>query len=211
MPKEQDLTGRRSGRLVAVRRNGHVVYGGQRKLLWLCRCDCGGETTIPAGAVTQMTTRSCGCRAGKRTHGQANTPVYRVWHSMLQRCNHPNDQNFPDYGGRGIRVCAEWADFERFAADMGPRPLHGMLERADVDGPYSPSNCRWASPLEQANNRRNNRRITFNGVTHTLAEWARLKGLTKGCLRNRLTQGWSLADALERKADGSRRRLLQVK
>lgn len=87
----------------------------------------------------------------------ANDPRYNVWRCMRQRCNSPRHPDYRLYGGRGIRVCDRWASYEAFIADMGPRPVGGSLDRIDNDDPYSPDNCRWASALEQAHNRRNNR------------------------------------------------------
>lgn len=148
-------------------------------------------------------TRSCGCllRETITKHGGYKSPVYSVWHAMVTRCRSPNDPSWPDYGGRGIRVCDRWLDHGAFLADMGQRPPGHTLERIDVNGHYEPGNCRWATPMEQANNRRNNRLITYEGQTHTVAEWARRVGLTKGCLLHRLCVGWPIERALTQPAD----------
>src|SRR5688572_1221930 len=120
-----DLTGRRFTRLVAVqvsRREGRIRF-------WECRCDCGNTKIAREGNLTHGGTRSCGCLnrelvlARSVTHGQSGTPVYRVWKSMRARCNLPNAVGYPNYGGRGIKVCERWQNsFENFIADMGPRP-----------------------------------------------------------------------------------------
>ena len=114
-------------------------------------------------------------------------PWYPSWHSMMDRCENPNVQNYGLYGGRGIRVCDEWHDiqeFEKWAEQTGYEP--GLtLDRIDVNGDYCPNNCRWATRKEQANNRRNTLHITFLGETHTLSEWAEILGVNRSTLNNR--------------------------
>lgn len=122
-----------------------------------------------------------------RTHGMAHTTEYNIWISMRDRCCNCKDEHFPDYGGRGIRVCERWRKFENFYADMGPRPSTGhSIERKDNDGNYEPSNCVWATKKEQARNKRTTVRITFDGQTRPLAEWAEFLGLNYDLLRQRI-------------------------
>lgn len=164
-----DLTGRRFGRLVAIKRVGSI----SGKAAWLCRCDCGGKATVPSSSLTSGNTRSCGCihseqvAAGNRaraTHGGGRSRLYAVWHSMKQRCYDKARKDYANYGGRGIRVCDEWLhDFAAFrdwamASGYKPDAPYGSctLDRVDVDGDYEPNNCRWADAKTQANNRRNN-------------------------------------------------------
>ena len=131
-------------------------------------------------------------------HQKSNDPVYKVWSKMKCRCTNPNNPKYKDYGGRGIRVCDRWLDsFEAFAADLGERPSSDhSIERNDVNGPYSPDNCRWADRLTQQNNRRDNRYLTWNGRTLTLSQWARETGLHKNTLYNRIRRGWSIERTL---------------
>ena len=99
-------------------------------------------------------------------------PLYCTWCSMRDRCNNPHDENYFRYGARGIKVCERWASFETFVADMGPKPTpKHTLDRIDNDGPYDPSNCRWATRQEQALNTRRNRWITIDGETQTITVW----------------------------------------
>lgn len=203
----RDIAGERFGRLVAVRCIGSRQVGGQKKRYWLCVCDCGVERELPQGSLTCGTTMSCGCllRDTITKHGAYKTKVYGVWHAMLDRCRCSTNESFRDYGGRGITVCDRWLDFQSFLADMGDRPEGGTLERIDVNGHYCPENCRWATQREQGNNRRNNLRLTANGRTQTLAEWAAELGVPKSSIRYRLARGASVEDALFKPRDRSKR------
>ena len=109
--------------------------------------------------------------AASTTHGMTNTRVFNVWVCMKQRCSNTRHKSYKDYGGRGIAVCERWLKFESFLADMGEPPRGFWLERDDNDKGYSKDNCRWASPKEQGNNKRSNKKIIINGVTKSLMQW----------------------------------------
>lgn len=139
-------------------------------------------------------------------HGGYNTPEYKSWAAMYQRCNNPNHEAFSRYGGAGILICERWRKFENFLADMGPRPsLHYSIERENNDLGYFPENCRWATTKEQSNNRRTNRVIEFNGLRLTLAQWADRLGLQGQTIGKRLDRWhWPLERALSA-IDGRRK------
>ncbi len=194
-----DLTGRRFGKLTVIRRHGSVRAGTSLTPTWVVRCDCGTEKVIRAGNMRSGYSKSFGCvKPGRPTHGMYGTPENIAWGSMLYRCTNPRAPNFANYGGRGITVCDRWrASFETFLADMGPRPSpRHSLDRIDVNGNYGPSNCRWATSVEQASNKRNNHVMTVDGRSETIAEWARTTGLLVSTIRERIRRGWDASRAV---------------
>ena len=116
---------------------------------------------------------------------------------MRQRCNNQDDSHYPDYGGRGIKICKRWDKFEAFETDMGPQPDGTSLDRIDNEGGYTPDNCRWATAKTQARNRRGNFLITADGATRTAAEWSERLGGNLQLVQCRVRQlGWSEEDAV---------------
>lgn len=122
---------------------------------------------------------------------------HKSWRGMIDRCNNPQHKNYHRYGGRGIKVCERWLTFKNFLEDMGERPEGMTLDRINNDGDYEPSNCRWATPKEQAQNTSTNVNITINGETHCLTEWSRISGINCKTLRRRLQNGWDHNDLLK--------------
>ena len=129
--------------------------------------------------------------------GKTKSKTYKAWESMLQRCYQPSLQRYARYGGRGIGVCDQWRySFYNFLQDMGEVPVGKTLERINVNGNYEPSNCRWATKEEQANNRTSNRFLSHGGKRMTTAQWARATGIPSAVLRNRLHRGWTVERAI---------------
>ncbi len=196
-----DLTGKRFGRWSVLsfhHRDGNYARH------WLCACDCGTRKVVAQYSLHGGLSKSCGCLsvetniARSTTHGRYYTPEHSSWNNMLERCRNPKNAQWKDYGGRGITVCDPWRDFSAFLADVGERPSDAhSLDRIDVNGHYEPGNVRWTDRLTQNNNRRDNRRLTYKGQTHTVSEWARIVGLTTSSLSQRLhTLHWSVSRAL---------------
>lgn len=139
-----------------------------------------------------------GARRTHTKHGMRNSPEYRSWRSMKQRCLDKNDPYFHQYGGRGITICKEWIDsFEAFYAYMGPRPTGQTLDRIRSEGNYEPGNVQWSSHTQQQRNRTNNRLLTWRGRTMAMSAWAEELGMSKNTLVTRLNKlGWPLERAL---------------
>lgn len=149
-----DITGQRYGMLVAL----HPVEKSKNGTWkWRCKCDCGTEKVLFMTALRSGGTTSCGCNRGKnKKHGFHGSPTYLSWKSMKARCSNRNSPDYSGYGGRGISYDPRWESFEIFLADMGVRPDGLTLDRINNDEDYGPSNCKWSTPKEQANNRRDN-------------------------------------------------------
>ena len=198
----RDISGLTFGRWTVLRFSHENE---RRKKFWTCRCLCGEERHVDSATLLNGTSVSCGCYMRERngqlsreriTHGLSKSSEYRIWQLMKERCHTPQNPAYPRYGGRGITVCKRWRDsFENFYADMGPRPPGTQLDRKDNNKGYSPSNCRWADHVTQQSNRRDNRLITFNGKTQTMAAWGDQLGISRATMYRRL-QRWPLERAL---------------
>ena len=195
-------SGARFGSLV-VQRPVVSPHGGLLRVEVIC--DCGRWSNVVARDLFSKHTRSCGCGVVRSlvsrstSHGMSRTPEYRTWARISNRCGNTRSPAYPYYGGRGILMCARWRDsFEAFYADVGPRltPKHS-IDRIDNNGNYEPGNCRWATPKEQANNRRNNRILTVGGISKTMKAWSECSGVPYQVINDRINSlGWSHERAL---------------
>lgn len=134
----------------------------------------------------------------RRTHGCSGTRLYRIWKTMRQRCNNPNNKKYKNYGNRGIAICEEWNDFSKFHkwAISNGYSDNLSIDRIDVYGNYEPSNCRWISPQMQANNKTNNRIIYFNNEALTMADFCRKYNLNYKKFSQRLSRGATVEEAM---------------
>lgn len=215
-----DLTGKQFGRWTVLEYCGTDKH---HNALWLCECSCELKTRriVVSNNLVRGISKSCGClkkelarencveRNAKvkvpyaKKHGKRGTRIYGIWCNMKDRCFRKENEHFSDYGGRGIKVCEEWANkkdgfsnFDKWAMSSGYSD-DLELDRIDYNGNYEPSNCRWVTEKEQQRNKRNNRRITFNGETHVAKEWAEITGIPYTTLISRLDKlHWDIEKSL---------------
>ncbi len=195
-----DKTGLVYGRLTVIGREPN-----SKEVVWNCSCICGNVVKVRAASLQGGLTTSCGCyhkevaTETKTTHGMSNSPEYRIWRAMLNRCNNPNADNYHAYGGRGITVCSRWTNsFENFYSDMG-NCGGNTLERIENDKGYSPDNCRWASRLEQANNRRSTRKLIYNGNEMSIKQFSQMFDIPYQTILNRINSGMTPAQAVAKR------------
>ena len=185
------------GKLTIIERTQAPEHLKDKKAIYyLCECDCGNKKVVRKVSLVQGRTTSCGClhkekmsEVGKKqiTHGLSNTRFFRIWTHMRTRCEKPTNNQYHNYGAKGIKVCDRWQTFQNFADDMYEsyqafEAEHGedtaSIDRIDSNGNYEPSNCKWATQLEQARNRGDNISIVVNGKEYaTLSEVAEEHGI----------------------------------
>lgn len=203
-----------SGQDREYKRNNKIYF----RRTWLCLCECGNRVEVREDALllNNKPTRSCGCfqkdsasmymitHPPKSRHGDSRDRLHNIWYLMLYRCNNISSRSYPNYGGRGITVCDQWScgdmgyfAFKEWALSNGYAD-NLTIDRIDNDGSYSPDNCRWVSNYTQANNKRSNIVIEFDGRSLTLSQWAKELGMPMKALYARLNQhGWSVDRAFE--------------
>lgn len=199
---DKDLSGLKIGKLTVLNKIGIKDYCKKKVMFYLCQCECGNLKEInQLHLVRKVPTRSCGCllkdigkimaKPNRRLDGKITTE-YKIWQGMRQRCNNPNDSKYYLYGGKGIKVCERWDNsFDDFFQDMGKRPSlkHSLDRFPDKDGNYEPLNCRWATDMEQACNRKGIMWIEYAGLRMVKRHWAFYFGLSKGGLDSYIKKG----------------------
>lgn len=182
----EDLIGMKFGRMTVIEFAGYYKCNCRgKKALWKCKCECGNEKIVRGSCLLYGDTKSCGCLSREMASARAvkhhgfGTRLYNIWDSMRQRCNNPNNKSYYNYGGRGIKICKEWDDFNKFKEwslsngyDENAEKGRCTLDRIDVDGMYSPDNCRWCDMKAQSNNKRNTKYLEYNGEIKSLSQWA---------------------------------------
>lgn len=193
----KDLTGKRFGMLTVLERSADRGNGRKPVVRWECRCDCGKVFTVNAASLLSGHTISCGCRKVKHGYCNRHKPyerLYETWCNMRRRCNDPANKRWENYGGKGVKVCAEWNDYSVFRKWA---LAHGYadnltIDRIDVNGDYCPENCRFADAKTQANNSTHCHYVEYEGKTYTLSQLAEHLGLTYSTVMHRISRGWSI-------------------
>lgn len=201
--------GDRFGRIVALQYMG--LTPDKKNHLWLCRCDCGMLKSCRSGNLSNGHIKSCGClrrefsKTSNTTHGESGsksgsiTLEYRSWSAMIGRCLNTKNKSYANYSGRGITVCDEWRNsYAAFLRDVGRKPTaKHSIERIKNNLGYFPGNTRWATPSEQARNRRSNHLLTINGKTKPLIKWVEQSKIRFGTIHARINKlGWSAEKAV---------------
>lgn len=214
MARKNDLTGQKFGKLLAINETEYYTKSGHKQRGYVCLCDCGNKKIVSAYALKSGKTKSCGCIIREFNLHRAKyyykhysqiseidedvrRRLTNIFKGMRSRCYNPNGRQFKNYGGRGIKICDEWLEdknkFILWAVENGYKK-NLSIDRINVDGDYTPINCRWADKITQANNMRTNTHIYYNGEKYTLAEASRITGVERHALSAIARNGLSLID-----------------
>lgn len=198
----KDISGERFGLLTVIDMSG-VDNGGTA--LWLCQCDCGEKRIVAGTGLRAGRNKSCGCKSPKfkSKYGieskYVGTRAYAIWIGMRARCSEESTgKSRKNYYEKGIRVCDRWNDFYNFIKDMGEPRDGESIDRIDNTLGYYPENCRWATDKQQANNTSKNKKITFDGKTMNIVEWAEHLGIKPNTLVYRIKRGWGIERAMQK-------------
>lgn len=205
----KDLSMKKFGKLTAIKYIGKDKVGHAK---WMCKCDCGNIKNILGTHLISGNIISCGCGRKERflkfekEFSKENSykikRIYHIFNGMRQRCNNQKNKGYESYGGRGIIICDEWLnDFNIFASWAMNNGYEDdlTLDRIDVNGNYTPSNCRWVNMKTQENNRRDNIRICYNGESKTLKEWATSQNIPYSTIYTRYKNGLDIEKIISKK------------
>lgn len=199
-----NLIGQKFGRLTVI--SFHETESGDT--FFNCKCDCGKDVVVRGQDLKRGSTKSCGCLKkefvpSNKTHGMSKTRLFKIWSGMRQRCNNKNNPKYKVYGGRGITVCDEWNDFSNFMNWSYKNGYNDTLtiDRIDPNGNYCPSNCRWSTLKEQANNTRSTVFLTYKGEKKPASEWSKITGIPQDTLTKRKRNGWSDEECIKTPVD----------
>lgn len=202
------------GRLTTLGPNFILPVGKKAKpcSFCVCVCNCREDSYVVSRVDDLRNGRilSCGClrdetiRKRATRHGLSDTDEFKIWLGIEQRCNNPNRRGYENYGGKGVQICMDWSSklhpkgvaFQNFIEHVGPRPSkeHSIDRHPNKNGNYEPGNVRWATHIEQANNKSSNHMIEFRGECKTVANWARELNIESSLIYARLGMGWSIED-----------------
>lgn len=206
----KDLTGKKFNRLTVIKRSKSTKRAnGKTRTNWLCLCDCGKHIIVESSNLVYGNSRSCGClkhenikEIGKKniTHGMTNTRIYRIWGKIKDRCLNKKCRDYPYYGGRGITIFTEWEksfqSFYNWSIKNGYKD-NLTIDRIDVNGNYEPSNCRWATWIQQENNKRTTIFVEYKGKKQSISDWCRELNLNYNTVKSRLLfRKWTPEKAL---------------
>lgn len=218
--RRTDISGMKFGMLTAIEKIGYDTdKDGKRFALWKCKCDCGGEGIFNQHRLVSNSVKSCGCLRNRDhytavQHGLSRTRIYKIYNNMKIRCDNPNDQHYPNYGGRGITVCSYWrgimgfTHFYEWAMKNGYRD-DLTIDRIDVNGNYEPDNCKWATTQEQQENKRTNVRYEVNGELLLMKEIVEKYNISQSTLYDRTKKlGLTMQEAVYYKRKTKRNQLI---
>lgn len=209
--KLDNLVGKQIDFLFVKGRAPDKIYSnGAHHVQYWCDCACGTKDVLRKADNLHVKNRvhSCGCLLKEIdcevniTHGDTKNRqrnrLYRIWSLMKDRCNNANNNNYQYYGGKGVKICDDWYNYQLFR-DWAY--AHGYqddlsIDRVDSNGDYCPDNCRWIPLSQQSSNRCSCNYITMNGETHTLSEWSRMYHISRKTIRDRIRNGWSPEKAI---------------
>jgi len=201
---ENKYIGNKIGKITIVKFLGTIKKNkGDYHNFWLGRCECGREIFLRKNEIEKQKRKTCKlCSKPTKTHGLTNTRLFNIWQSMKSRCYNPNNQDYKNYGGRGINMCSQWKDsflnFYNWAMKNNYNE-NLSIDRIDVNGDYNPNNCKWSTNMEQSYNKRNTIYIEHNGIKYTLHDLEKITGYSKGILQYRYYAKWDFERIIKTK------------